>query len=160
MTCLWKRGGGLVVVALLVLAPAAAWAQSSVSTGQIYGTARDPDGAVMPGVGIEARNVDTGFARTAVTDTGGFYRIDLLPPGTYDVRADLTGFKSEVKRGVVVSLGSSVAVGFALQVSAIEEEIVVTAESPIVETTNPSISSSVNAESVGGSTLKSSRRKS
>ena len=148
MTCLWKRGGGLVVVALLVLAPAAAWAQSSVSTGQIYGTARDPDGAVMPGVGIEARNVDTGFARTAVTDTGGFYRIDLLPPGTYDVRADLTGFKSEVKRGVVVNLGSSVAAGFALQVSAIEEEIVVTAESPIVETTNPSISSSVNAESI------------
>ena len=148
MMRLWKRGGGLVVVALLVLAPAAAWAQSSVSTGQVFGTAKDPEGAVMPGVGIEAKNVDTGFSRNAVTDATGFYRIDLLPSGTYDVRADLPGFKSEVKRGVVVTLGSSVAVDFALQVSAVEEEIVVTAESPIVETTNPSMTSAVSDEAI------------
>ena len=154
MLGLWQRGGGLVVVALLVLAPAAAWAQSSVSTGQVFGTAQDPEGAVMPGVGIEARNVDTGFARNTVTDASGFYRIDLLPSGTYDVRADLPGFKSEVRRGVVVTLGSTVGVNFALQVSAVEEEIVVTAESPIVETTNPSITSSVSDESIANLPLE------
>jgi hypothetical protein len=154
MMRVWKRGGGLVVVALLVLAPTAAWAQSSVSTGQILGSIKDPDGAAMPGVGIEARNPDTGFARNAVTDVTGFYRIELLPSGSYDVRADLPGFKSEVKRGVVVTLGSSVALDFALQVSAVEEEIVVTAESPIVETTNPSMSSAVSDESIANLPLE------
>jgi len=139
-----RNGGGLVAVALLVLVPSAAWAQSSVTTGQIFGTAKDPNGAVMPGVGIQAKNVDTGFARSAVTDTSGYYRLDLLPSGTYDVRSDLGGFKSEIRRGVVVTLGSSVQVNFALQITSVEEEIVVTAESPIVETTNPSVTAAVS----------------
>jgi outer membrane receptor protein involved in Fe transport len=141
-------------MALLVLAPTAAWAQSSVSTGQILGSIKDPDGAAMPGVSIEARNPATGFARNAVTDPSGFFRIDLLPSGSYDVRADLPGFKSEVKRGVVVTLGSSVAVDFFLQVSAVEEEIVVTGEAPIVETTNPSITSAVSDEAIANLPLE------
>jgi hypothetical protein len=69
-----------VVVALLVLAPTAAWAQSSVSTGQILGSIKDPDGAAMPGVSIEARNPETGFARNAVT-SAGFYRTSCCPRG-------------------------------------------------------------------------------
>ncbi len=144
----WFRiGGGLVAVALMVLVPTAAWAQSSVS-GQIFGTAKDPNGGVMPGVGIEAKNVDTGFARRTVTDTSGYFRIDLLPSGTYDVQSTLNGFKSEIRRGVVVTLGSSVQVNFDLAVASVEEEIVVTAETPIVETTNPGITSAVNAQQI------------
>ena len=71
-----KHGGTWLVVALLVTVPAAVWAQSSVATGQIYGTAKDPNGAAMPGVSIEAKNVDTGFARRAVSDTDGYFRLD------------------------------------------------------------------------------------
>jgi outer membrane receptor protein involved in Fe transport len=105
-------------------------------------------------VTVLATNADTGFKRSAVTDASGFYRIDLLPPGTYDVRADLTGFKSEIKRGVVVTLGSSVSVKFALQLSAVEEEIVVTAESPVVETSNPTIASSVSDQAIANLPLQ------
>jgi outer membrane receptor protein involved in Fe transport len=125
-----------------------------VTTGQIFGTATDPDGAPMPGVTVLATNVDTGFARNAVTDTSGYYRLDLLPSGTYDVRSSLSGFKTEVKRGVVVTLGSTVQIAFQLAVAAVEEEIVVTAESPIVETTNPSVTAAVSDQQIANLPLQ------
>ena len=95
-----------------------------------------------------ARNVDTGLSRGDVTGAAGGYQINLLPPGTYDVRADLAGFKSEIKRGVNVGLGSAVDITFLLQASAVEEEIVVTAEAPVVETTNPSVTAAVSDEAI------------
>ena len=134
---------GALAIAVVVLAPQPGLAQSSVATGQIFGTAADPDGAMMPGVLIQVKNQDTGFTRGTVTDASGFFRIDLIPSGVYDVRADLAGFKSEVRRGVEVTLGSSIKVEFILALSAIEEEIVVTAEAPVVEVSNPSVSAAV-----------------
>ncbi len=143
-----RNGSGLVAVTLMVLVPTVALAQSSVTTGQIYGTTKDPTGAVMPGVTVTATNVDTGFARSGVADTSGYYRLGNVPSGNYDVRSELAGFKSEVKRGIVVTLGSSVQVNFDLQVASVEEEIVVTAESPIVETTNPSVTAAVSDQQI------------
>ncbi len=137
-SCVW------LVAALLLLAPAAALAQSNVATGQILGTVTDPDGGVLPGASVTATNVDTGLVRRAVTDASGFFRLDLLPSGTYDLKVALQGFKTEIKKGIRVTLGSAVKVDFQLQLSAVEEEIVVTAEAPVVETTNPSVSSSVS----------------
>ncbi len=139
---------GLVVAAAVVLAPHAGWAQSSGVTGQLIGTATDSDGGAMPGATIVATNTETGFSRTAITDTAGFYRLDLLPVGIYDVKAALDGFRTEIKRGARVSLGSSVRIDYILAESAIAEEIVVTAEAPIIETTNPSVAASVGEQSI------------
>jgi outer membrane receptor protein involved in Fe transport len=139
---------GVLAIAVMALAPQPGLAQSSVATGQIFGTAADPEGAMMPGVLIQVKNQDTGFTRGTVTDASGFFRIDLIPSGVYDVRADLAGFKSEVRRGVEVTLGSSIKVEFILALSAIEEEIVVTADSPIIETTNPSVAHGVSDDSI------------
>ncbi len=145
---------GALTVVVMALAPQTALAQTNVATGQVFGTVADPDGAMMPGVMIQLRNQDTGFNRGAVTDASGFFRIDLVPSATYDIRADLSGFKSEVKRGVVVTLGSSVRVDFQLALSAVEEEIVVTAESPIVETTNPSVAAGVSDQQIANLPLR------
>lgn len=78
---------GLLLLAALALVPQLVWAQANVATGQLFGTARDPDGAVLPGVTIKATNASTGFSRSAVTDASGFFRIDLLPPGSYELRS-------------------------------------------------------------------------
>ena len=141
-------GMGLVVAVTVLLAPQAGWAQGSVSTGQINGTAIDSDGGGMPGTTIVATNVDTGFSRTAITDTTGFYRLDLLPSGVYDVKAALDGFRTEIQRGVRVSLGSAVRIEYVLAESSIAEEIVVTAEAPVIETTNPSVAATVGDEQI------------
>jgi outer membrane receptor protein involved in Fe transport len=149
-----RFGIGLVVMVALAVTPQLAWSQSNVSTGQLFGTATDPDGAVLPGVAVMATNASTGFSRTTVTDASGFYRIGLLPPGSYEVRTALAGFKSELMRGVTVTLGSSVRIDFAMQLSAVEEEIVVTGESPVVETSNPSVASSVSEGAIANLPLE------
>lgn len=145
---------GIVVAAATLLVPQAGWAQSSGSTGQITGTATDAGGGAMPGTAIIATNTETGFNRTAITDTAGFYRLDLLPPGIYDVKASLDGFKTEIKRGARVTLGSSVRIDYVLAETAIAEEIVVTAEAPVIETTNPSVATSVGQESIANLPLQ------
>ncbi len=147
-------GVGLLVVAALICVPQAGWAQSSQSTGQITGSVMDNDGGVLPGVTVEARNPATGFSRAAITDTDGFYRLDLLPSGTYDVKAVLSGFQTEVQRAVQVSLGSSVRIDYKLHASTVAEEIVVTAEAPIIETTNPSVASTVGNEQIANLPLQ------
>jgi outer membrane receptor protein involved in Fe transport len=144
----------MIIVMTVALTPQLLEAQANVATGQVFGTVTDPDEASLPGVTILATNRDTGFDRAAVTDASGFYRIDLLPPGHYELRADLTGFRSEIMRGVDVTLGSSVRIDFALDLAAVEEEIVVTAESPVVETSNPTISSSVSDKAIANLPLQ------
>lgn len=141
-------GMGLVVAVVVLLVPQVGWAQGSGSTGQINGSAVDADGGAMPGATVVATNVDTGFSRTAITDTAGFYRLDLLPSGVYDVKAALDGFRTEIQKTVRVSLGSAVRIDYVLAESAISEEIVVTAEAPVIETTNPSVAATVGDEQI------------
>ncbi len=104
---------GCVVLALLVLAPQTLLAQSSASKGQIFGTATDPEGSVMPGVTIVAKNSDSGFSRSAVSDGSGFYRMDQMPVGNYEIRATLSGFQTQIFRDAYVGLGSSLRMDFA-----------------------------------------------
>src|SRR5215472_8880817 len=87
----------LAIAAMLVLLPAAAFAQE----GQITGTVRDSQEAVMPGVTIEVTSPALiEKVRSATTDAGGQYRITNLPIGTYTVAFTLTGFKKEERAGV------------------------------------------------------------
>jgi outer membrane receptor protein involved in Fe transport len=134
----------MLAALLFAFAPQFGWSQSNVATGQVFGSVKDPGGDALPGVGVQVSNESTGFTRATTTDASGFFRIDLLPSGTYDIRADLSGFKSEIKRGVNVTLGSSVKIEFGLALAAVEEEIVVTADSPVIETTNPDVSAAVS----------------
>ncbi len=147
-------GIGIVAALAMLAAPQTGWAQSSGSTGQIIGTVTDSNGGPMPGASITATNTETGFVRTAIADTAGFYRLQLLPPGIYDVRATLDGFKTEVKKGLHVSLGASVRIDYVLSESAVAEEIVVTAEAPVIETTNPSVAASVGDREIANLPLK------
>ena len=75
----------------LILTPSIASAQSAIS-----GLVSDTSGAVLPGVEITIINIDTDFERTFTTDEHGDYTVPLLPPGTYRVRAELSGFRSEI----------------------------------------------------------------
>lgn len=119
----------LAVASLLVLLPAAAYAQASIA-----GVVRDTSGAVLPGVTVEAASpVLIEKVRTAVTDGSGQYQITELRPGAYTVTFTLPGF-STVKREGVNLTGSIIAsVDADLRVGALEETITVTGEAPVVD---------------------------
>src|SRR2546423_11306245 len=91
-----------VVFAVLVVAPAAAFAQATIT-----GTVKDTSGAVLPGVTVEASSpVLIEKVRSATTDTAGLYRIVDLRPGTYTVTVALPGFAT-IKRDDIVVIGSA-----------------------------------------------------
>src|SRR5437870_1859864 len=100
----------------------------------IAGVVKDATGAVLPGVTVEAASpVLIEKVRSAVSDGTGQYRIESLRPGTYTVTFTLTGF-STVKREGIELTGSFVAtVNADMRVGALEETIVVTGETPIVD---------------------------
>jgi hypothetical protein len=132
-----------VVLWIGLLGPAtSAWAQ--VTTGTIQGTVKDSSGAVLPGVTVTATNTDTNVTRTAVTDSRGDYIARLLPVGTYRVETALDGFKRFVQSGIVVELSRAARVDPVLEVGATTENVVVTADAPLVDTSHAALGRTVN----------------
>jgi hypothetical protein len=119
---------------LLALAlPALAAAQSQATTGEINGRVMDAQGAVLPGVTVTAVSQSTGYNRTTVTNSEGLFVLPLLPPDVYDVTSELSGFSS-AKQVVRVTVGSTFTVNPTLQVAGVQEQVVVQATAPTVET--------------------------
>jgi hypothetical protein len=135
----------VVVLSLFVVAGTGA-AQSETAT--IIGTVADSQGGVLPGVTITVRNTDTGFVLTGVTDSEGRYRIAAVPPGRYEMTAQLAGFSTAVRRGLTFTLGSENVINFVLQVATVAEEITVTAETPVVQTTTAAVQSTMTREQI------------
>ncbi|MBZ5499857.1 MAG: TonB-dependent receptor [Acidobacteriia bacterium] len=106
--------------------------QSNSASGELRGTVSDPSGAVVPGARIIATNVETGLALTSLSDGRGEYRILLLPPGTYEVKVEMTSLVGQPMR-VQITVGQTASADFRLQVRS-DQTIVVTGEAPVVET--------------------------
>ena len=116
---------------LAIVSPPLASAQA---VGAVTGVVSDSSGAIIPGVTIEVTNVATAQTRVAVTGTDGFYSVLQLPPGPYQVKATLQGFKAVVREGITVAVETTSRVDLELSVGAVEESVTVTADSPLVET--------------------------
>ena len=132
---------------LFVVLALPALGQSQATTGVIEGAVTDNSGAVLPGVTVSVRNTATNFEQTAITDANGHYRAVLLPLGPYEVKATLEGFGGQVVKGVDVGLGQTRTVNLKLQVAA-SEQIVVTAEAPLVETARTEGATRLGGEAV------------
>ncbi|HYN21443.1 MAG TPA: TonB-dependent receptor [Thermoanaerobaculia bacterium] len=137
----WCRPGLLLCFFLL-----AAGAAFSQTTGSIQGRATDAEGGVLPGVTVEARSPALQGARTAVTDETGHYRLTLLPPGTYTVNFTLEGFGTE-SRELPVSLDQDSTLNVELT-PALSEEITVTSEVPVVDTTSTTLGTNLDARAI------------
>jgi len=96
---------------LLVLLAASAIAQTPTAT--LSGAIRDASAAFVPGAQVSVTNAESGTKRTTSSDETGRYILTNLPPGRYDVRAELTGFRTAVQNGVVLTVGGSTSVDHA-----------------------------------------------
>ncbi|MGE0454560.1 MAG: carboxypeptidase regulatory-like domain-containing protein [Vicinamibacteria bacterium] len=114
-----------------------AFPQSAV--GSIQGVVRDEQQAVTPGVAVTIRNVDTNLTRTLVSDGSGRYRALNLPPGPYEVTAELTGFARVVRSGITLMINQDAVVDFTLKAAAIAETITVQGDAPLLNTTNAEV---------------------
>ncbi len=112
----------------MLLSPAVATAQQS--TGTIAGLVTDATGGALPGVTVDARQIESGFTRSDVTNERGAYRLTALPVGNYVLTVDLAGFKRVERPGIIVNVAQQVDLNFTLEVGSIEETIQVTGETP------------------------------
>jgi len=121
---------GLAVACLLV----PALARGQAATGAINGTVTDGT-APVPGVTITVTNPATGFTRSAVTSTDGSFRFPGLPVGRYTLKSELSGFATVTTEGVDVSVATERKIDVTMRPSKVAEQVTVTAEAPLVETT-------------------------
>jgi hypothetical protein len=107
--------------------------------GTIIGRVSDASGGVMPGVDVRATNVLTNIAVTGTSNEGGNYNIPFLPPGTYTVTAELSGFKKYVREGIQVRVSETVDLPIQMEIGGINETVVATAETPLLDTAGSSL---------------------
>ena len=126
----------LIVIGLMVWAPREAQAQA---TGSIAGVVTDETGAVIPGVTITITNAATNQSRTTVTGTDGYYSVLLLQPGKFEVKATLSGFKTVTRDDITVTVESTSRVDMKLGVGRVEENVTVSTQAPLVETSSATL---------------------
>ena len=148
----WRRFGrvgyvlALVLACVLGLTPPAA-AQGSAS-GVVAGTIRDAQGGVLPGVTVNLRNAESGVLRSSVTEGDGTYRLPGLPPGRYDLMAELGGFANAEVRDITITIGLELRRDLTMALQTLQETVSVTAEAPVVETTQTEVAAVVTQEQI------------
>src|SRR5688572_16372031 len=121
-----RRGVLLCAAITLFALPLSAWAQRT--TGDIRGVVTDQSGAVLPGVTVPVRGPSVAGAPSTVTNESGVYRFPSLPPGTYEITAELAGFTVSKQTGIIVSLGGTTELDVQLNVSTQAETVTVVGE--------------------------------
>src|SRR5438552_6841900 len=130
----------------LALTSALAFGQEFSAT--MSGVVHDATGGLIPGVSVTAKHTESGLTRTVITNETGGYRMPALPVGAYEVTAELSGFKQQVRRGVVLVVTQEAVVNFTLEVGDLKEQITVTEDAPLVNTTLSSTSGLVSREQI------------
>ena len=128
----------LLVACVVTAAMAGAGSAAAQNpTGVIDGIVRDPSGQAVPGTAVVANSASL-IQRdlTATSNVEGYYRLQLLPPGTYTVRYELPGFQTVVREGLIVAAGQTTSVSIQFALSSVEESVTVTGESPTVDPTS------------------------
>lgn len=133
-----------VVMALLVAVNAAA----QQGTTELRGRVADPQGAVLPGVTVVVKNQDTGGYRETVSAGDGTFIASGLVPGTYQVTAELQGFKKFDRKDLRLEVGKTSSIDVVLSVGGVEETITVSGESPIVDVTSKEIGGNITSETL------------
>src|SRR5947199_6150918 len=148
-----KRGRGLWAVALVAGITALIVSGNGLVFGQEFsatmsGVVHDASGGLVPGVSVTAKHTESGLTRTAITNETGSYRLPSLPVGAYEVTAELSGFKQQVRRGVNLVVTQEAVVNFTLEVGDIKDNVTVTEDAPLVNTTLSSTAGLVTKDQI------------
>jgi carboxypeptidase family protein len=125
------------------LAASPAFSQARSSSADITGVVRDPGRSVVRGATVKATNIATGLMRSAMSDTNGAYRIPLLPPGVYEVKIEVNGFSTQIKKDITLTVGQVLTLNFDLALGGPKEKVVIETAEPLIETERTHQSSTI-----------------
>lgn len=136
---------GIVILCLSWAEPACS---QGMSSAQLNGTVRDASGGSVAKASITLRDVGTNRTYTAATNDNGLYVIPNLPPGTYELTTEATGFAKSTQTGIVLTVGQVATIDVNLSVAQTAEKIVVTTETPPVEPTRTEVSQVIDTRQI------------
>lgn len=152
---LCKCVAGWMAGVLLALSASPVMAQTG--DGALRGYVKDESGAILPGVTVTATSPELLVPVVSVTDETGLYRLNRLPPGTYVVTAELTGFSTTRREGILMRAGSTFTVDLQMGLSNLQETITVTGESPMIDSSKPTTSIVLDRELIRAAPITSRR---
>ncbi|OGD36183.1 MAG: hypothetical protein A2V45_10850 [Candidatus Aminicenantes bacterium RBG_19FT_COMBO_58_17] len=138
---------GLILLSVVVLAVSLS---AQVRTGSISGKVADPDGNALPGVAVTLTSNVIAAVTSVTTDEGQFRFLALPPAKDYELKVELTGFKTRIERGVIVVIGANTSMNIVLEVGVLEEQVTVIAVSPMVDSKKTSVGVNVTQDVLQG----------
>lgn len=137
-----------VTLAFLVFAFSAVSVFAQANSGSIRGTVTDPSGAVIPSAKVTLTNVSTGVQQTVTTDGLGDYLFEFLPPATYRINAEVSGFKKFVRESVTLDVTRQLRVDIGLEPGQLTDTVSVNAEASLIETETGALGTTVENRQV------------
>ncbi|MSO20450.1 MAG: TonB-dependent receptor [Acidobacteria bacterium] len=134
-----------VMLVVLVSQPVSQQARAQITSATISGVIKDSSAAVLPNVSVVISNQETGLKRSVATDDQGRYNARDLAVGSYEMAVSLTGFKEFVRKGITLVVGQNAVVNIQMELGDVSEQVVVTAEAPLIETTNAQLAGLVSS---------------
>jgi hypothetical protein len=125
--------------------------------GSLRGYVKDDQGGVLPGVTVTAHSTALLAPVVSTSDATGYYRLLNLPPGTYAVTAELAGFSTYRREGIVMRAGVTFTVDVQMQIGSLAETITVTGDSPMIETGRPTSVLNIDGDLVRAAPITSRR---
>ncbi len=147
LTCVLTGVSKYVLIAALAFTASLAPLQGQV-TAAISGRVVDASGAGVNGATVTVKSLETGASRGVTTDESGNYTILSLPLGAQEVRAEKTGFKAAIRTGIDLTVGQDAVVNLSLEIGDIAQQVTVTAEPSVVNTTTSSVAGLVGESQV------------
>ena len=117
---------------------------AQTTSGVLTGAITDQGGAVIPGVQVTATEQGTSSSRSAVSDNAGYYIIPQLPPGTYKVTTNKSGFRSVEITNILLQVNQSITLNFELRIATSQQTVTVTEAPPALDTTSATLSTVID----------------
>ncbi|MGA9885285.1 MAG: carboxypeptidase regulatory-like domain-containing protein [Candidatus Acidiferrales bacterium] len=121
---------------------------SAQMSATLSGTVSDSTGEVVSGAAVTVKDVDRGVSRTTATDAAGHYGVFSLPVGVYEVRISKPGFSEEVRTGIQLAVGQDAVANVALKLGALNQQVTVNADAPLVSVNTSDVSGLVGEQQV------------
>jgi Carboxypeptidase regulatory-like domain/TonB-dependent Receptor Plug Domain len=141
-----NRNFRALIFSSLLFVAAAGFA--TAQTGRITGRVADPSGAAVPSAPVTVIQTSTNQQRSTQTSTDGYYDLSNLTPGEYSIKVESRGFKPTTETGIRLQVGQDLALDLTLQVGAVNEQVVVEAQVPLLDTESHSVSQTIQGNQI------------
>ena len=109
---------------------------------------KDPSGAAVPGANLTAKSVEQQLTRSTQSNAEGFFNLLAMPPGTYEISAEASGFQKQIQKDVRLTVGENLRLDVQMKLGAMETEVTVSSTATLVNTSSPALSGLIDDQRV------------